>query len=79
MRCKGGQGHENRDAEITEEDIRKTRLKKTIQVEKQYLKVIQSNEGKDLNLNFSNRAELHFVLLKTRTLHLQSYSHPSGR
>ena len=30
---KGGQGHENRDAELTDEDIRKTRLKKTIQVE----------------------------------------------
>ena len=27
------QGHKNRDADITEEDIRKTRLKKTIQVE----------------------------------------------
>jgi hypothetical protein len=33
LRCKGGQGHENRDAETTDEDIRKTRLKKTIQVE----------------------------------------------
>ena len=33
LRCKGGQGHKNRDAETTDEEIRKTRLKKTIQVE----------------------------------------------